>query len=534
MHAPADRSGGLVVNTEDPRLDWIRLYADGDADADTTRRLEAALRDDASLRQLFIDYLLVDQCLAASGVLAEPFTAGAVRLSEPGAARAASLPPSSVPLHLGAGARRAGPAAWLVGVAAAVTLVAAWLAARPTVTLARAVGAEFAGTALRGELVGQAAEVRAGLVELRFHHLDAAVVIEAPAAFRVEDSRTLRLDRGRATAHVRDGKSGLRVVSPHADVLDRGTRFAVDVHQASRSEVHVFEGLVEAGPAGERARQPLGTNRAVRFASLAIPESREVRSGAFVQPEEMQGLAAGERAGQAARAAGAEAGLRRDAALLGFVDFERPADDSAVTIRDPAVIVHGAEAVQGRFAGRRALEFVELDDHATLDLAATTRQLTLLTWVRLDRVPEDISSLYHTDGWDTPGQVHWMILNNGQMRFALHGSPLAGESDRKAWPESTGAVTGGLGRWTHLAAVYDADAASVTFYRDGVLDSSVTMMTGVPAVLGPAQIGNWDLKDAGSTVHRRLSGRMDDFMVLGRCLSAAEIRNLHAAGSPYR
>jgi hypothetical protein len=330
------------------------------------------------------------------------------------------------------------------------------------------------------------------------------------------------------TAHVRNGRQGLRVLTPHTDVLDLGTRFAVDVSSAGRSEVHVFEGKVEAGRAGELRREPLNTNQAIRFATAATPESREVRSGTFVQPEEMKGLAAGVKAGQRHRAVEAEAALRRDAALIGFVGFESAVDE-------PSVTVQGAEQAQGRFPGLRALEFVDTDDHAKLNLDATTRKLTLMTWVRLDRVPEEVSSLYHTDGWKSDGQVHWMILNNGQMRFAMKGAPLAEWGRGKAsWPQSTGAVAGELGRWMHLAAVYDADTASVSFYRDGRFDSTVDMRAGLPAVLGPAQIGNWNLKHRFGTEHRRLSGRMDELIALSRCLSAEEIRQNYESGNPYR
>jgi hypothetical protein len=48
-----------------------------------------------------------------------------------------------------------------------------------------------------------------------------------------------------------------------------------------------------------------------------------------------------------------------------------------------------------------------------------------------------------------------------------------------------------------------------------------------PARLGPAQIGNWNRED------RKLSGRMDEFLLLGRVLSDQEIRELYLSGNPY-
>ena len=131
-----------------------------------------------------------------------------------------------------------------------------------------------------------------------------------------------------------------------------------------------------------------------------------------------------------------------------------------------------------------------------------------------------------------------MVVNNGQMRFAMFGAP-AGEGEATHWPESHAAgITGQLGRWTHLAAVFDADRRQVSFYTNGQFDSTVTLTTGLPAVLGPGQIGNWNLKNTFNapfnTPSRRLSGRMDEFAALGRALSAAEIQAYFAASNPYK
>ena len=49
-----------------------------------------------------------------------------------------------------------------------------------------------------------------------------------------------------------------------------------------------------------------------------------------------------------------------------------------------------------------------------------------------------------------------------------------------------------------------------------------------PARLGKAQVGNWDRQD------RKLSGRVDELLLLGRAMTDEEIRVLFAAGNPYR
>jgi hypothetical protein len=84
------------------------------------------------------------------------------------------------------------------------------------------------------------------------------------------------------------------------------------------------------------------------------------------------------------------------------------------------------------------------------------------------------------------------------------------------------------GRWVHLATAYDAAAGTARFFVDGRLDGETRLAHAPPARLGPARIGNWSGRD------RKLSGRIDDMLFLGRAMDDAEIAALHAAGTPYR
>jgi hypothetical protein len=74
--------------------------------------------------------------------------------------------------------------------------------------------------------------------------------------------------------------------------------------------------------------------------------------------------------------------------------------------------------------------------------------------------------------------------------------------------------------------VYDSVAGSVRFYLNGRLDSETLLRTAWRNRLGPAQVGSWNRSN------RRLSGRMDELVVLGRALNAVEICELHEAPNP--
>ncbi len=122
-----------------------------------------------------------------------------------------------------------------------------------------------------------------------------------------------------------------------------------------------------------------------------------------------------------------------------------------------------------------------------------------------------------------------MVTRNTTMRLALFGNTLAeGFEEHDGYPDSRTPVLPEQGRWVHLAAVYDSVARSVRFYLNGQLDKETLQEIAHPARLGPAQIGNWDKHD------RKLSGRIDEFVVLGRAMPDDEVRGLFAAGNPYR
>ncbi len=83
-----------------------------------------------------------------------------------------------------------------------------------------------------------------GLVELAFPK-GASAIIEGPAIFRVLTDECLALDVGQCSVHAPDGAEGFRIDTPVTRVVDRGTRFVVNVSETSETEVHVVEGIAD-------------------------------------------------------------------------------------------------------------------------------------------------------------------------------------------------------------------------------------------------------------------------------------------------
>jgi hypothetical protein len=303
--------------------------------------------------------------------------------------------------------------------------------------------------------------------------------------------------------------------------VDLGTRFGVDVPASGDAEIHVFQGEVIAQAKGDLVKQSLRTGKAFTM-NNGKGASRELRSAAFIQPDEMPQLSAGLSAGQSGRARTSVAALQKEPDLIALFDFKSSGDFPGVY-----------RMVQGRWPGSHAPEFTQPGDHIKVDVGAGREfpQLTLAAWVRIDQLGSPHQSLYHTDGWqdETLGQVHWMITKDNTMLLALHGNTLApGSVERQWFPDSATSVLPERGRWVHLATVYDSVARTVRFYLNGQFDKETLQEVDYPARLGAARIGNWDRHD------RKLSGRMDEFLLLGRALNDAEIRELYQSGTPYR
>jgi len=494
----------------------IQRYLDNSILAHEMEQLNSLLMRDARVRRRFTDYMSLDSLIAetACGV---PGTQAAVEdIVE---LNRQSLANSRLTYGL-------------LSVAAALTLVAScwwYVSGQPYATVVRSIGIGSLpdGTPLRNEFHS----VSAGMLEC-VTVLGARVVIEAPAEFCFESAHRLNMRAGRLTADVPSSAKGFTVITPAGQAIDLGTKFAIDISGPTEAEVHVFEGEVITQPKGSSQRHLLTASKAVRLGGRLPTEACDVRQGAFVREREVSAIAEAFRSGQRERALAARNRLKEDPHLLAWLDFDEP---QLVRTELPDAQVLGARWVQGRFPGSGALDFVNSEDCVKLDLNSQLTAFTLMTWVRLNQLEGRRNSLYSTDEWGDLGQVHWMIGESGNIRFAIKGEQKSVRGDTNVWLESQPRLVSELQRWVHLALVYDASTGAATQYFDGEAIATAAMPLDLPASLGPAQLGNWKPKaELVDQPRRRLSGRMDEFAAWARPLSAQEIRDYFEASTPYK
>ena len=232
--------------TRDELLDLLSELADGRITPERHALLEKALEADPAARKTYFEYLDLHLAL--------------------GRPRAAAVP-----------RRRFRWLAAAVAAAAAALLAVLSLGERPPARLGRTAGARFFGSPPDGPLrAGREYALVAGRAELAFAS-GAIVLLDAPAAFEVRDPLRLLLKYGRGSVEVDERSKGFTVETPLTKVVDRGTRFALEVGESGDTEVHVIEGAAVLGATrlekGDALRvDPRGTSE-VPFDAARFPSS---------------------------------------------------------------------------------------------------------------------------------------------------------------------------------------------------------------------------------------------------------------------
>lgn len=397
--------------------------------------------------------------------------------------------------------------------------------------LARALEARWEGPA---PAVGSALpmgllSLKSGVIQVEFFS-GARVVLEGPAELDLESTNRAKCTQGRMRAFVPPQAAGFEIVTPSMSIIDRGTEFGLRVDRSSGTEVHVFQGRVSLGREEGRG---LAAGQGLRVdpagAAHPIPADPE----AFVSVSELNLRSAEEARSRFARWGDASDRLRRDPRVAVYYSFsdapewtrELRCQKAERSPLDGAII--GCRWAEGRWTGKKSLEFKGPGDRVRFQDAGDYGSITLMTWVRVDALDRPFSGLMLTDGWTT-GSVHWQITKSGALRLGIHGDRQMTNYDA---PEVF--APGRLGRWVHLCTVYDRDAREVVHYVDGRPLRRLPLQFDTRLEVRSVELGNWGVPVQGTLYEiRNLNGRMDEFALFGTALGAAEIAELHAAGAP--
>ena len=108
--------------------------------------------------------------------------------------------------------------------------------------------------------------------------------------------------------------------------------------------------------------------------------------------------------------------------LVAYYDFQ-PDESDSTALRNCAALgrqfdgrlVGGAEWVEGRLPGKKALSFSQPGSGVRIDIPLDFKQITLLAWAKLDPLPhERVRAYLNSDTWtERAGSVHWQGRPNG-------------------------------------------------------------------------------------------------------------------------
>ncbi|WP_035608220.1 LamG domain-containing protein [Haloferula sp. BvORR071] len=379
-------------------------------------------------------------------------------------------------------------------------------------------------------------KIAKGTLRLDFYS-GARVILEGPASLELLSPDLARLEKGKLTAKVPPAAQGFAVLNENLKVVDRGTEFGMNVTGEKACEVHVFDGKVELQgdlPASAKKDLREGNGVAIRQGKW---EAITANRATFVDPASF--LKAGARETEAKwetwRSASQE--VRKLPDLKVYFDFEDivPGDSLLQNkAQDAAAGSHGTvvgcDPLPGRWTRKGALGFARTSDRVRFRAeGGSVPSVTMAAWVRVDSLPQDHNAIFSMAPTQI-GEVHWKLDKSGRLLLGLRADKAFAfdswerlESPRVVTPQD-------FGRWIHFATVIDGTAGVMKHFVNGKEVASGPMKRRPAVQLGLANLGNFDpaAPEQKDGIIRSFNGRIDEFALFTRALSASEIASLTA------
>ncbi|TWT40641.1 LamG-like jellyroll fold domain-containing protein [Botrimarina hoheduenensis] len=389
--------------------------------------------------------------------------------------------------------------------------------------------------------------IESGLVQVDFYS-GAIAVLEGPAQLELISANRAELTSGKLRARVPTRARGFTIATASGEVVDLGTEFAVEAPDGDApGQLHVIDGEVRYQPAldSDKASVSLREGEAVWLGDEENTAPPAVDAGGFVGPTEVETLARRHSDTRQKQADDLKQRLLQDPDLIALYGYSSEPEWSRLFRNfapnagdDTHGSVVGAEWVQGRWPGHKALRFNNPSHRVSISLPGEFDSLTLSTWIAIDRfhATNRVALLHPEINQDRA--MFWTLDRvpaGAVLHFAESDNPLD-RSQRKHYSSvGQGMFNSDLGRWVHLAVVYDTDLRRVAHYRNGVLVGWQPIKHPRKLAIGSGDLGNWPYKNWAEGTEfamRNLMGRMDEFVAIGRALSGREIQEMHDLGAP--
>ena len=193
-------------------------------------------------------------------------------------------------------------------------------------------------------------------------------------------------------------------------------------------------------------------------------------------------------------------------------------EGSGTAVADSSGLNHGGTLVNaptwtaGKFGSAISLDgsndYVSVINSDTLDFGAG--DFTISAWVKRQAIGAEDTILSKTasGSWVGGGKEFFISGNDNRLSFgAFNGDEVF----------STGTIVND-GLWHHVAASFNAQSGTLTFYIDGVAKGGGTLDL-------PADGGGHVVKIGGHPLHY-FGGQLDEFRIFNRALSSSEIQSI--------
>lgn len=367
--------------------------------------------------------------------------------------------------------------------------------------------------------------------------------VAGPAQVQLNSATDVFLTLGKIVVNVPHQVSGFSVRTRDAKVVDLGTEFGVSVNEEGSSEVHVLAGHVAvSGPAAGATQQIVAAGSACRVDQSGRNQAVPLDVSRFAFAARPDGPSPYDRW----LAYGQE--LRHDPDLLGYYTFQKNANhpdlliNSATSPRASDGTIENARWDQGRFPGKPCISFSAPDQRITLTVPGQFHGLTFWAWVRTQGSPRPYNAIIASldpDPKVVPGQLHhWSLLDDGRFDLAFKSFAPTEAEPFRIWQSTNPAIDWRTSEWKLVT--FTIDGETVCFYCDDLqVGTAVTPVTPLAAdgksrniTIGRLQIGNFAEPMFDQFAPRNFHGSVDELGIVGRVMSAEQIKRLYEASKP--
>ncbi|MEK9773880.1 MAG: LamG-like jellyroll fold domain-containing protein [Opitutae bacterium] len=385
-------------------------------------------------------------------------------------------------------------------------------------------------------------ELKSGFIELRFKN-NARILMEGPATFFIEDELNMNLTQGKVRAVIPQTAHGFTVRTEDADFVDLGTEFFVFANPAKKlSQVDVLSGEVNVvKPASQELLKNLKYRQSAQLDSGILKKSPFANKADLPIPGQLATYRWLDRAKE----------LARDRSLIAYFpmlswnsdEIDAPVNKTGFPeeflskkildwqrLRNFASnprASHGVKGIaswsSGRWPKKYSQDFSSPFARIDFEIYGSFEEITIGAWVNINQQPNELTSILSSDGWVTPGKVHFKTNRAGGLHCSM-------PSINSLPTEYASTVV--LNRWIFVSAqIQTNEAGTTSLCRANGLKTSLMKGPITKIEPGKVKMGNW-YDDNLNKFERYLCGKIDELMIWDRCLSAEEIKNLYEAGKP--